>query len=76
MAVRLVQELAPGLGTGHRYDQARRRRSVRKGRERGCWVYVPAEELVAAGLNPADPPPFYRLWARRRTLLVQWYVEP
>jgi hypothetical protein len=38
---------------------------------------VPAEELVAAGLNPADPPPWYRLWTRpKATVLVQLYLEP
>ena len=31
------------------YDPALRRRSVRRGRERGCWLYVPAAELEAAG---------------------------
>jgi len=59
------------------YDSARRRRSVRKGRERGCWVYVPGEELEKASIPPADPPPYYRLWPRKRaTVLVQFYREP
>jgi len=59
------------------YDQARRRRGVRRGREKGCWLYVPAEELQAAGIEPGDPVPHYRLWPRaKRTLLVQLYREP
>lgn len=67
------------------YDPARRRQSVRKGRERGAWVFVPAAELAAAGVDPSiDDPPFYRLWAKPRsasskapgTILVQLYLEP
>lgn len=58
------------------YDQAARRRGVRRGRERGCWLYIPAEELQAAGLDSSEPPPFYRIWPRsRRTVLVQFYRE-
>jgi hypothetical protein len=64
------------------YDPAKRRRSVRRGRERGAWVFVPAAELQAAGIEPQAPPPFYRLWAKPRrssapgTVLVQLYREP
>jgi hypothetical protein len=59
------------------YDQARRRRGVRRGRERGCWLYVPAEVLEKASVDPGKPPPFYRIWERKgRTLLVQFYAEP
>lgn len=58
-----------------RYDSGERRRSVRKGRERGCWVYIPAEELRKAGIDPAaQPPPFYRTWGTRRGgVLVRLY---
>ena len=76
MAVSRLEEPAPGPVASSRYDQAYRRRSQRRGRERGCWVYIPAEELVEAGLNPADPPPWYRVWTRKRTVLVQLYLEP
>lgn len=48
-----------------RYDSGARRRAVRKGRERGCWVFVPAAELEKAGVNPADDPPFYRTWGTK-----------
>lgn len=58
------------------YDPARRRRGVRKGRERGVWIYVPAEELRAAGVDPHAEAPWYRVWTRRRTVLVQLYPEP
>lgn len=58
------------------YDSATRRRSKRKGRERGCWVYIPAIELQAAGYD-AEEPPHYRVWpGRRRTILVQLYTDP
>ena len=58
------------------YDAAKRRRAIRKGRERGAWLYVPAVELEAAGIDPEADPPFYRLWPKRkRTLFVQLYTE-
>lgn len=57
-----------------KYDHARRRRGVRKGRERGCWVYVPAAELEKTGIDPYGDPPGYRVWgsSRGRTV-VQFY---
>jgi hypothetical protein len=58
-----------------RYDHAERRRSVRRGRERGCWVYIPAEELERTG-HASGPPPFYRLWGTARGgVLVRLYRE-
>lgn len=57
------------------HDPAQRRQGVRKGRERGCWIYVTAAELEAIGMD-APAPPFYRTWTRRKTLLVQFYREP
>jgi hypothetical protein len=60
-----------------RYDSGLRRRTVRRGRERGCWLYVPAEVLREVGWSPDDPPPWSRVWpGRRRTVLVQLYGEP
>jgi hypothetical protein len=57
-----------------RYDSAMRRRGQRNGRERGCWVFIPAEELEKAGYPPADGVPFYRTWgAARGRCLVQFY---
>jgi len=60
------------------YDPARRRRTVSRGRERGCWVYVPAEEIEKTSYGGQRPPPFYRLWARAggRTIVVEFYAEP
>ena len=57
------------------HDYAARRKTKRTGRERGCWLYIPAEELAATGYE-SDAPPFYRLWpGRKRTILVQLYEE-
>lgn len=58
-----------------RYDPARRRRAKRTGRERGCWLYVPAEELERAGIDPTGPPPWYRVWGRSRSVLVGLYAD-
>lgn len=59
-----------------KYDYALRRRSVRRGRERGCWVYIPAEELKQTGIDPHAAPPFYGLWGRPRgSVLVRLYKE-
>ncbi len=59
-----------------RHDQAARRRSKRKGRETGCWLYIPGEQLERAGFDLRDEPPWYRSWdGRRRTILVQLYKE-
>lgn len=61
------------------HDPARRRRSKRSGRERGCWAYVPAEVLQAVGIDPAGPPPYFRTWPgpkrKNPTVLVQLYQE-
>lgn len=48
------------------YDHARRRQSLRHGRERGCWVYIASGELLRAGVALDDPPPTYRVWGGRR----------
>jgi hypothetical protein len=59
-----------------RYDALLRRQSKRTGRERGCWLYIPAEELEAAGYAPTEPAPFYRVWAGTRGgLRVRLYRE-
>lgn len=57
------------------YDHARRRRCVRRGRERGCWVYIPGEELQAAGFSLDDDPPWYRIWGSRRGIVLRLYRE-
>jgi hypothetical protein len=59
-----------------RYDAAARRRSQRRGRERGCWVFIPAEELEKAGVDPSGPAPAYRTWGTSRGgVLVRLYRE-
>lgn len=47
------------------YDAAQHRQSIRRGRERGVWVFVPATELRAAGIDPQADAPKYRVWARK-----------
>lgn len=54
------------MQTNTKYDAGARRRAQRSARERGCWVYVPAEELVKAGIDPAGDPPTYRTWGTAR----------
>ena len=59
------------------YDAAKRRKVLRKQRERGAWVYVPAVELEAAGIDTAAPL-FYRIWPTRsgkRKVLLQFYTD-
>lgn len=66
--------LAPG-----RHDPAARRRAKRSGGEQGCWTYIPAEQLLAVGIEPGGPLPFYRTWPGPRrtspTVLVKLYRE-
>lgn len=63
--------------TAGRYDAVARRRGQRRGRERGCWVYMPAEELAKAGHDPQGDPPFYRTWGTRSGgVLVRLYRNP
>jgi hypothetical protein len=60
-----------------RYDSAARRQSRRKQREKGCAVYIPAEELVKAGIDPDGPAPYYRTWGTSRgVVLVRLYTNP
>lgn len=72
MSARLSGKVPQG-----RHDAGQRRQSTRKGRERGCSLYIAAEELEAAGIDLAAPPPKYRVWAgRKRTLVVSLYPQP
>ncbi|HWE82788.1 MAG TPA: hypothetical protein VG265_14150 [Gaiellaceae bacterium] len=58
------------------YDRVRRRRAQRKQREKGVSLYVPAEELVRAGIDPDGPEPFYRVWGvPGGRVLVNFYDE-
>lgn len=48
------------------YDPGQRRQSQRAGREKGIRVFIPAEVLLASGLDPDAPPPSYRVWPGTR----------
>jgi len=62
--------------TRPQYDAQQRRRAVRGGRQRGCSIYIASDELEAAGIDPAGPPPFYRVWGRSRgSVLVRLYRD-
>jgi hypothetical protein len=66
---------------GRPYDPAARRKATRSGPERGCRVYIPADELRAAGFDPEGPPPFYRTVGHKRSakagsVIVSLYREP
>jgi hypothetical protein len=61
-----------------RHDHAEPRQSKRSGRERGCWTYIPAEQLAALGIDPNGPAPFYVTTAsnnRGRRVFVRLYPE-
>jgi hypothetical protein len=58
------------------YDPAERRKATRAGRQRGCSIYIPADDLRAAGINPDEPTPHYRIWpSARGSLLIRLYKE-
>jgi len=61
-----------------RYDPGLRRRGVRRGRERGCWVYIPADELEKTRIGAEGSTPYYRTHGRAggRTVLVELFREP
>ena len=50
-----------------RYDAAERKQGKRAQRERGCWVYIAATELQAAGFDPHGPPAYYRAHGYQRS---------
>jgi hypothetical protein len=59
-----------------RYDAQERRLAQRRGRQKGCSVYIAAEELEKAGYSPDDPPPYYRVWGSSRGgLFIRLYKE-
>lgn len=60
-----------------KYDAGKRRRATRAGRQKGCSVYVPAEELRKAGYDPDGPLPFYRTWGTKGgRVIINLYPEP
>lgn len=60
-----------------RPDDAARKRAQRRGRERGCWLYISGEQLEHAGFVRDEPPPFYRVWPAkgRPRFVVNLYRE-
>lgn len=70
------RDLRPPATAG-RHDAAQRRKASRKGRERGCSLYIAAEELAAAGIDPYGEPPTFKVWTgRKRTLMIALYQSP
>jgi len=60
-----------------RHDSGMRRRAQRKGRERGCSIYISKEALERSGLPTSGPAPFYRVWGGKRgRYVVVLYAEP
>lgn len=59
------------------HDPAALRRATRGGRQRGCFIYISAEQLRELGLDPTEPPPRYRIWTARGRprLVVNLYRE-
>lgn len=73
MSRELQDDLTEPIKAG-RYDAGQRRQAKRNGRERGCWVYIPLEELQAVGIDLEGDPPYYRTWGRARgSVLVRLY---
>lgn len=59
-----------------RYDSGERRRATRSGRQTGCFIYIPAEELAKAGIEPGGNLPWYRVWGSSRgSVVVRLYKE-
>lgn len=58
-----------------RFDAAEMRRGQRRGRERGCWVYIPAEQLLRCGIPIDGLAPKYRTWSAdgRPRVIVNLY---
>jgi hypothetical protein len=63
-----------------RHDTAARRRTTRGGRDKGCRVYIAAEQLEAVGIDPNGPRPWYRIHPgakeKRGRFIVTLYREP
>ena len=63
---------------GRTHDPAQRRRALRKGRERGCSIYITGEQLERIGFAPDEPAPWYRVWETsdgRPRIIVNLYRE-
>ena len=61
-----------------RYDNRARRKSHRKGRERGVNIYIPAAMLRAAGIDPDGPCPEWQGWGsavKGHSVRVKFYLD-
>lgn len=54
----------------NRRDPGQRIKAQRRGRQRGCYLYIDAGSLRKAGIDPEGPTPYYRLWAGKRGSVV------
>lgn len=72
-----MNAVEPSVRPG-RFDHAEPRQAQRRGRERGCWVYISGEHLSRAGFDLDGPPPLYRTWASptRPRVIINLYTAP
>lgn len=64
-----------GETTGTRYDPARPRRAQRTGRQKGVRIYVAADELRRAGIDPDGDLPTYKVWGTSKGgVMVRFYT--
>jgi hypothetical protein len=57
------------------YDPRAWRRSARQGRERGCHIYIPAEELLKLRADLGDRPPVYRIThVRTKEIYIEFHA--
>lgn len=60
-----------------RHDPAQRRKLTRGGRQKGCYVYIPAKIVQAATGSLGGPVTHYRTWAGKGgSVLIRLYREP
>lgn len=59
------------------HDPGLRRKATRTGRQKGCWVYLPAEVVAAAQPKLGADLPYYRTWpSKGGGVLIRLYREP
>lgn len=55
-------------------DQSKHRQTIRRPRYKGVDVFITAEDLKAAGVDPEGPAPAYRVWpGRNGSIMVRLY---
>jgi len=59
-----------------RHDPQQRRKATRGGRQKGCYVYIAAEQLERGGYDPSGPAPWYTIsGGERGRYVVTLYTE-